>query len=1455
MNHPNGLGINLPSGNPHSPSGITCLLSIFYKIFIPLLHRCRAPLPAVPRTALVCLLILVGTLGWTVDILAQDSANEERAALVAIYNYTGGPNWTNNTNWLSEEPLSEWYGVTTTTDDDTVSLGGDNEGLVTRLDLHDNGLTGTIPAQLGNLSILEYLRLSDNKLTGPLPQSLTKLENLEHLSFDNGRDGLCAPTVAAFQEWLQAIETRDDGPNCTAGGYTIPEQPSLTYPRAGSALDDIIARVANGEISATEAAKEAPLSRGDAVAVTLHLSGNVAAVATFLQNNGVTADNQGVDYIEAFVPIELLGRLSQQSGVLRMRMIHPPQPDQMRVAGSGPPVHGSPAWNNAGFDGRGIKVGVIDMGFHGLSDLMGTEVPNTVNAMCFNYFYAITYGLRARITNNPSHCETWIDKDRNPRPRGSHGTVVAESIVDIAPKVELYIAGPQTPGDLRAVVEWMAGEGVTVINYSMGWYFDGPGDGTSPTSFSPLRTVDYAVNRGIVWVNSAGNAARNTWFTRHPSYLPYANVIRFDGSDIGNAISMRMGGRIGAQLRWEGNWDNGAARDLDLCIGNPTTGVIERCTNNRQNGIAGQIPFEVLWYQANVTGTHELLIVHRNGSRPGWIQLTTWGYDQEHYTDNGSIGNPGESNSLGMLTVGAANWNHVDTIESYSSQGPLPDGRVKPDVVGADCGKTATWSRFCGTSQSSPHVAGMAALVRQRFPMATPAQVVAYLKDNAEQRVPSPDPNNTWGHGFAVLPPISPHAVSCNNGITVPNPHNNWGLVRDCETLLAARDPLRGSASLNWGGSAPITMWEGITLSGNPQRVTQLDLRNNRLTGAIPTELGSLASLQRLNLFNNQLKGTIPSELGNLANLRQLWLDDNQLKGTIPSELGNLASLEQLFLTGNHLTGTIPLSFTRLGSLTQFHFDQNAGLCAQDVADIRKWLNGVNDVRGPECSSDEAAKLSHFLPHIADGDGWQSTLLVTNVTEATSRCTLQLSGLDASRFEPVSTVQVSGSRATFDLQGAGAYLTWPTRNQLALASGYATLDCTAPVVAQVVFASIGSSGRPRGMATVFSSQAGTVFQFPVLTPEATLGFAIANDTNADADCLIVLENPKRRDQGRAMFQVRSNSNWAGRLLDQLVTIPSTFRGGTATVSCNQPVAMIGLHYELQPDRTIITFNTLPPAVLDPFSGPSDETAKRIHFLPHIVDGGKWQSTLLVTNVANATSQCRMQLYGLSASRFQYDGTVNWSGSTATFDLQGAGAYLTWPTRSQLVGEASGYATLDCTEPVVAQVVFASIDNLGTPTGMATVFSSQAGTVFQFPVLTPEATLGFAIANDTNAAADCRIVLQNPQRTIWGRAVLAVPSKSNWSGTLLDRLIPIPHTFRGGTATVSCDRSVAMIGLHHELQLNRSIITFSTLPPAVLKSTQSSQQTALEVLYRLAGGPNRTKRANWLTGAPQRKSPR
>ena len=236
----------------------------------------------------------------------------------------------------------------------------------------------------------------------------------------------------------------------------------------------------------------------------------------------------------------------------------------------------------------------------------------------------------------------------------------------------------------------------------------------------------------------------------------------------------------------------------------------------------------------------------------------------------------------------------------------------------------------------------------------------------------------------------------------------------------------------------------------------------------------------------------------------------------------------------------------------------------------------------------------------------------------------------------------------------------------------------------------------------------------------------------------------------------------------------------------------------------------------PAAAQYDETAKSFHLLPHLADGGGWQSRLLVTNTSQSASSCTFNVYGVPLNRFSELGSFGTAaGSTATFQLASSGGYLIWPTKNELAAVESGYATLDCSSPVVAQVVFASFDGLGV-TAAATVFSAQAATVFQFPVLTPAATLGFAIANDTNAEASCRILLEDTQRTNLGEATLAVPAKSNRS-QLLNTAISIPGTFRVGTATVSCNQPVAMIGLHFELRPDGTIITFSTLPPAILST--------------------------------------
>ena len=108
--------------------------------------------------------------------VAPTAATTEREALVALYNATNGPHWYDNTNWLSDKPLRQWYGVNT-----------DSNGRVTHLSLSDNNLGGFIPAELGNLVNLTHLQLYNSRLIGSIPPELGNLANLTHLRLYNTR--------------------------------------------------------------------------------------------------------------------------------------------------------------------------------------------------------------------------------------------------------------------------------------------------------------------------------------------------------------------------------------------------------------------------------------------------------------------------------------------------------------------------------------------------------------------------------------------------------------------------------------------------------------------------------------------------------------------------------------------------------------------------------------------------------------------------------------------------------------------------------------------------------------------------------------------------------------------------------------------------------------------------------------------------------------------------------------------------------------------------------------------------------------------------------------------------------------------------------------------------------------------------------------------------------------------
>ncbi len=194
-------------------------------------------------------------------------------------------------------------------------------------------------------------------------------------------------------------------------------------------------------------------------------------------------------------------------------------------------------------------------------------------------------------------------------------------------------------------------------------------------------------------------------------------------------------------------------------------------------------------------------------------------------------------------------------------------------------------------------------------------------------------------------------ASACTNGIVVPDPVNNPGLVSDCEVLLSARDTLAGTATLDWSVSNSIEEWEGVRVRGVGPRVTRLSLNYRGPNGEIPSTLGNLSYLEILHLDSNQLTGAIPAELGQLARLEILHLSQNQLTGEIPFELGNLTELRRLNLAHNQLEGPIPAELGSLGNLEELNLWQTglSGPIPPELGNLSKlyWMSlGENALSG-----------------------------------------------------------------------------------------------------------------------------------------------------------------------------------------------------------------------------------------------------------------------------------------------------------------------------------------------------------------------------------------------------------------------------------------------------------------------------------------------------------------------------
>ncbi|GAB58145.1 S8 family serine peptidase [Rheinheimera nanhaiensis] len=352
-------------------------------------------------------------------------------------------------------------------------------------------------------------------------------------------------------------------------------------------------------------------------------------------------------------------------------------------------------------------------------------------------------------------------------------------------------------GDTMAAIDQAVADGVDVINYSIGGSLT---DLTTMAAAAKLR----AAQAGVFVAVSAGNSgpAAGTVGTPAP-WVTTVAASTYDGTSIANGIEVTAGPLQGTYIAVEG----GTSLPLsvtgeisaDLAVAMP----LEACAPlSNAAEVAGKFvliqrgtcAFDIKLGQAEAAGAAGVVMYNNSPAAP----IVMGG--------SGSFGIPAVMTTLaagsafnaevtagGVVNIKMSPSVFVDNVvevgnlmAGFSSRGPnlASFDVIKPDITapgvkilaGASSQPMLTpagvsFTYLQGTSMSSPHIAGMAALVKESHPNWTPAMIKSALMTTARQ-------NLTKENGITPA-----DAFDFGAGHAVPNKSINPGLTYDIDNL------------------------------------------------------------------------------------------------------------------------------------------------------------------------------------------------------------------------------------------------------------------------------------------------------------------------------------------------------------------------------------------------------------------------------------------------------------------------------------------------------------------------------------------------------------------------------------------------------------------------------------------------------------------------------------------------
>jgi hypothetical protein len=390
---------------------------------------------------------------------------------------------------------------------------------------------------------------------------------------------------------------------------------------------------------------------------------------------------------------------------------------------------GVPAWHARGWRGRGLKVAVLDSGFHGYRTHLGAALPGTVQVCSFRF-------------------------DGNLEAKDSeHGILCAEVIHSLAPEAELMLVNwePERPDRFLAAVRWARRQGARILSCSivMPTWSDCEGHGRIHEELTRLLGSQDGVGDALFFA-SAGNTAQRHWSGSFEDDGAGYHIWRDAGGapHRHNMIHPWGGERVSVELCCSIK----SVYEVEVSDAG-TAVVVARSRSTAEAGIgsavAAFVPERGHDYRVRVRCPPHLRPPHAGGDKGGTgaFHLAALGGGLRYASAAGSIPFPGDGAEV--IAVGA-----VDATGrrlAYSSCG-LKHGPIKPDLATTVPYPSGWRPRpFAGTSAAAPQASALAALLWSRYANWSANQIRTALQSAAR---PCPLSDHSWetGHGLLRLP-------------------------------------------------------------------------------------------------------------------------------------------------------------------------------------------------------------------------------------------------------------------------------------------------------------------------------------------------------------------------------------------------------------------------------------------------------------------------------------------------------------------------------------------------------------------------------------------------------------------------------------------------------------------------------------------------------------------------------